>query len=107
MRCPWKRRCASCGTSMAWAGRSTSVRKLRRPSCRSSKRKADLGADAPGPLHAFPSSVDRPEAGAHQFGEVAVGVAKVDAPRTAGPAHDALDPSALRLEPAPPGVDIL
>src|SRR5262249_6033937 len=54
-----------------------------------------------------PGSVNRPETGADQLGEVAVRVAEVDAPGPTGPAHDALDGHALRFEVSLPWLDVL
>src|SRR5262245_5768579 len=47
-------------------------------------------------------SVNLPEPGGDQLGGVAVRVAEVEAPRPAGPGHDALDGHALGFEAAPP-----
>src|SRR5215468_11756136 len=52
-------------------------------------------------------SVDRPESGGDQLGEVAIRVTEVDALRPAGPGHEALDGHALGFEAALPRLHVL
>src|SRR5262245_15366841 len=80
---------------------------------RDGREPATHGPAVTGTARSYPStpvrrpSVDRPEPGGDQLGEIAIRVAEVKALRAAGPGHEALDGHALRFKAASPGLHVL